>query len=165
MRIGRFQVMAVLQAARAYVLGLPIESAKSFGLNRAIFYAAAKRGFRGARKTGGKIRIKGPIPRSKLEKIRDSFEIYRVGGENVYSVLIDDKRYFVMGSEVQTEKDFEKNVERRFGDKFNEIWNEAVALVKTFNRGVLFSQQYFYKTVYEPRRDKLAKKWSELVNG
>lgn len=44
--IGRFQVMAVLQAARAHLLGLPIESAKSFGLNRAIFYAAAKRGFK-----------------------------------------------------------------------------------------------------------------------
>ena len=45
--MGRFQVMATLQAARAYVLGLPVASAKSFGLNRAIFYAAAKRGFKG----------------------------------------------------------------------------------------------------------------------
>lgn len=47
MAVGRFQVMATLQAARAYVLGMRVASAKSFGLNRAIFYAAAKRGFKG----------------------------------------------------------------------------------------------------------------------
>ena len=46
MAVGRFQVMAVLQAARALVLGLPESQAKSWGLNRAIFYAAAKRGFK-----------------------------------------------------------------------------------------------------------------------
>jgi hypothetical protein len=43
--VGRFQVMALLQAARAKVLGYPLDEAQSFGLNRAIFYAAAKRGF------------------------------------------------------------------------------------------------------------------------
>lgn len=42
-RVSRFQVMAVLQAARASVLGLDLEEAKSWGLNRAMFYAAAKR--------------------------------------------------------------------------------------------------------------------------
>ncbi len=47
MKVGRFQVMSLLQAARAYVLGLPLESAHSWGLNRAIFIAAAKRGFKG----------------------------------------------------------------------------------------------------------------------
>jgi len=41
----RLQVMATLQAARAFLLGLPLESAKSWGLNRAIFYAEAKRVF------------------------------------------------------------------------------------------------------------------------
>ena len=43
--MGRFQVMAVLQAARAYLLGMPLDSAKSLGVSRAIFYAAARRGF------------------------------------------------------------------------------------------------------------------------
>ncbi len=38
-KIGRFQVMALLQAARYYVLTGDINKAKSFGLNRAIFYA------------------------------------------------------------------------------------------------------------------------------
>ena len=44
--VGRFQVMALLQAARAKALGYPLDEAESFGLNRAIFYAAAKRGFK-----------------------------------------------------------------------------------------------------------------------
>jgi hypothetical protein len=35
--VGRFQVMALLQAARAKVLGYPLDEAQSFGLNRAIF--------------------------------------------------------------------------------------------------------------------------------
>jgi hypothetical protein len=48
--VGRFQVMAILQAARAKVLGYSLNEAKSFGLNRAIFYAAAKRGFKTFRK-------------------------------------------------------------------------------------------------------------------
>ena len=38
--------MAVLQAARAHVLGLPPESAKSWALNRANFITADKRGFK-----------------------------------------------------------------------------------------------------------------------
>jgi hypothetical protein len=42
--VGRFQVMALLQAVRAKALGYPLDEAESFGLNRAIFYAAAKRG-------------------------------------------------------------------------------------------------------------------------
>ncbi|HEY6237898.1 MAG TPA: hypothetical protein VIZ68_01770, partial [Thermoplasmata archaeon] len=52
-RVTRFVVMAVLQAARAHSLGLPRESAFSWGLNRAIFYAAAKRGFRGSPPNAG----------------------------------------------------------------------------------------------------------------
>ena len=54
MKVGRFQVMATLQAARAYILGLPLESALSWGLNRSIFYAAAKRGFKGGPGVKGK---------------------------------------------------------------------------------------------------------------
>lgn len=31
MAVGRFQVMALLQAAQAYVLGMPSEATKSWG--------------------------------------------------------------------------------------------------------------------------------------
>jgi hypothetical protein len=44
--VGRFQVMATLQAARAYLLGKSLCTAKSFGLNRALFYAATKKDLR-----------------------------------------------------------------------------------------------------------------------
>ena len=55
-RVTRFVVMAVLQAVRAQSLGLPHDSALSWGLNRAIFYAAAKQGFRKAPpKAGGEL--------------------------------------------------------------------------------------------------------------
>jgi len=42
-RLGRFQVMGLLQAARYYLVTGNLERAKSFGLNRAVFYAWAKR--------------------------------------------------------------------------------------------------------------------------
>jgi hypothetical protein len=42
--VGRFQVMALLQAARAKALGYLLGEAESFGLTRAIFYAAVKKG-------------------------------------------------------------------------------------------------------------------------
>src|SRR4051812_27586047 len=44
--VRRFQIMALLQAARARKLGLKLDEAKSWGLTRAIFYAAARHGFR-----------------------------------------------------------------------------------------------------------------------
>ena len=161
--IGRFQVMAVLQAARAHLLGLPIESAKSFGLNRAIFYAAAKRGFK---KKGPppELRLeKLRIPREKLDQIKRTFQIFQLGDEMSYMVEIEGRKYFVIGGEVQTEDDFRRQVERRFGDKFDLAWQEALNICKQYDKGVLLSQRYFYETIYKPRRDELAKKWSALV--
>jgi len=61
--VGRFQVMATLQAARAYALGYSLDEAKSFGLNRAIFYAAAKKGFKKLRGVPPKI----SLPREVLK--------------------------------------------------------------------------------------------------
>jgi len=57
---------------------------------------------------------------------------------------------------------FGKQIEKRFGNSFHKAWEEVVKLVKGFDKGVLLSQKYFYETVYKPRRDKLAKKWSEI---
>ena len=64
--------MATLQAARAYVLGMDLASAKSWGLNRAIFYAAAKRGFIKAKPQLIKeMTLRGrPIEPKKLEEIK-----------------------------------------------------------------------------------------------
>ncbi|MEO0097164.1 MAG: hypothetical protein ABIK78_03595 [candidate division WOR-3 bacterium] len=162
--VGRFQVMAVLQAARAYLLGLPIESAKSWGLNRAIFYAAAKKGFLKLRpKIAKPPSFKIILPKEKLEKIKKSFKIYHLGDEMAYSVEIDGKIFFTIGDEIQKLEDFEKQIEKRFGKNFQKAWEEALAILKKYDKGILSSQRYFYETVYKPRRDELAKKWSELA--
>jgi hypothetical protein len=65
--------MATLQAARAYVLGYSLEEAKSFGLNRAIFYAAAKRGFKSMKGVRGEIKLPKwklirKFPKEEIEK-------------------------------------------------------------------------------------------------
>jgi len=164
MAVGRFQVMATLQAARAHVLGMSIASAKSFGLNRAIFYAAAKRGFKGK---GG---VKPPkqytlaektLSKKEVEKIHKTFEISNIGDEVAYSVKMSGKKFFVIGSQIQSPKDFQRQIERRFGEKFDKAWKEAVKICKNYDKGVLLSQRYFYETIYKPRRDELAKKWTE----
>jgi len=162
--VGRFQVMATLQAARAYVLGMPVDSAKSFGLNRAIFYAAAKRGFKGK---GG---VKPPTQfKSKektysdreIKKMQKSFSMTSIGDEAAYNIEIDGKKLFVIGSEVQSPDDFAKQIARRFGKNFSKAWKEAVKICKDYDKGVLLSQRYFYETIYKPRRDELAKEWTE----
>jgi|UniRef100_A0A7C3YPF7 hypothetical protein len=162
MAVGRFQVMAILQAARAFCLGMKMEEAKSWGLNRAIFYAAAKKGF---------IRPKpGPPkpPRLKvpkevnLEAVKKSYHIHNLGDEMAYAVEIKGKKLFTIGDTIQTPEDFDRQVASRFGRHFGKAWQEAVKICQNYDKGVLLSQRYFYETVYKPRRDELAKKWSEL---
>ncbi|MDZ7374192.1 MAG: hypothetical protein ONB23_09505 [candidate division KSB1 bacterium] len=170
MAVGRFQVMATLQAARAYVLGHPLESAKSFGLNRAIFYAAAKRGFKAKpplKPTLPKEFLieKKPVPAERLEKFRETFQVFHLGDEMAYAVEVDGQRFFVIGNEVQTPEEFDKQIVQRFAGHFDEAWEEAIRLCQSVDRGVLLSQRYFYESVYKPRRDELARKWSELAAG
>ncbi len=165
MAIGRFQVMATLQAARAYVLGKDIKEAKSFGLNRAIFYAAAKKGFKGVKEISPQeiVLKRKKVSEEKLKKIRESFKIETIGDEMAYAVEIDGRIYYTIGGEIQTEEDFEKEIERRFKGKFDEAWKEAVEIVSSYDKGVLLSQRYFFEAVYKPRRDELAKKWSDML--
>jgi hypothetical protein len=165
--VGRFQVMATLQAARAYVLGMPIATAKSFGIQRAIFYAAAKRGFsgRGRRGKPDDLVFKNKkVSLKEIDKIQKSFAVTTVGDEPVYSVEINGKKYFVIGNEIKTNADFKKQVERRFGSAFKDAWKEAVTICKHYDRGVLLSQRYFYSTVYKTRRDELAEKWTKRAD-
>ena len=165
--VGRFQVMATLQAARACALGYSIEEAKSFGLNRAIFYAAAKRGFKHLRRptklTLPKWKLIRKFPKEDIEKIEKSFSIEKIGDEMAYCVKIKDKKFFVIGDEIQTPEEFKKQIESRFQGKFEEAWKEALEIVKSYDKGVLLSQRYFFEVIYKPRRDELAKKWSEMV--
>lgn len=164
MAVGRFQVMATLQAARAYVLGLGLDSAKSWGLNRAIFYAAAKRGFIGGK--GGQAkppRFKTDGPSTEIEKIKKSFGVHHLGDEMAYKVELKGLTLFTIGDEIQTPERFDQQVGRRFLDSFDQAFKEAVEIIKKFDKGVLMSQRSFYETVYKPRRDELAAKWTIMV--
>lgn len=157
MAVGRFQVMATLQAARAFVLGLPLDSSLSWGLNRAIFYAAAKRGFK---ETAIPERPRAVLLEKPVLEEKDRFFL---GNEMAYKQAEEGITYFVIGGKPQTVEDFKKEIESRFGGKFERAWKEAVELVRSFDRETLLSQHDFYEKVYRPRRDELAKEWTQLV--
>jgi hypothetical protein len=143
--------MAVLQAARATVLGLPPESAYSWGLNRAIFIAAAKRGFKGGSGGGAEGRV---------GRTSKGAGVYLLGDDMAFKTERNGVLLFTIGGKVQTKEDFERQVKSRFGDAFPGAWREALAYVKGFNRKTLLSAEDFFKDVYRPRRDELAEKWS-----
>jgi hypothetical protein len=157
MAVGRFQVMATLQAARASELGLPKETALSWGLNRAIFYAAAKRGFKGTPSAAG------GHAGGRAETAKETTQPYPFGDEVVSSEERDGKTYFVIGGKPQTEEDFAKQIEARFGGSFPRAWEEAVDYVRHFDRSILLSGDEFFSAVYRPKRDEFAAKWMEMA--
>ena len=149
--------MAVLQAARAHVLGLPVELSLSWGLNRAIFYAAAKRGF--------KARPEAAYKRHSSVKerpIEERPEVFYLGDEMAYKKELDGKTYFTIGGEVQDTEGFEKQIQKRFGARFAVAWEQALAFMKQHTTDELLSQKVFYERVYKPNRDEFVKKWREL---
>jgi hypothetical protein len=154
-RVTRFVVMAVLQAARAESLGLPHGSALSWGLNRAIFYAAAKRGFKEGPPKAGEEQGKPAKEPSR--------ELYRLGDDEAYRDPNAKQITFVIGDQDQTAGDFERQVAARFGTKenFRAAWNEAVRIVGSHARATLESRRAFYEEVYKPRRDELSDLWTQ----
>src|SRR6266516_4110898 len=131
--VGRFQVMALLQAARATALGYPLDEAESFGLNRAIFYAAAKRGFKGGTgsKHAGEQHVLREAPgRSTTKTIQQD----ALGDHRAIKKKKDNKKNYEMGDET----------------------------VEQTDRETLESRRKFYEEVYQPRRDELAKAWTAL---
>jgi hypothetical protein len=141
--------MATLQAARAKVLGLPMASAQSWGLNRAIYYAAAKRGFKGG---------KGP---AKPKQYTASFREFYLGDDKAYQVTARGTMLFTIGGEIQRPEEFRRQIEQRFGGTFPQAWAEALRVVQAHPKAVLESQQQYYLQVYRSRRDVLAAKWTE----
>jgi len=153
-RVTRFVVMAVLQATRAELLGLPHNAALSWGLNRAIFYAAAKRGFKeGPPREGEDARKPTAAP---------SPELYRLGEDEAYRDPNAKQLTFVIGGQSQTSEDFKRQVESRFGasGNFRSAWDEAIRIVGSHDRATLESRQRFYEEVYKPRRDDLSDSWT-----
>jgi hypothetical protein len=159
LKINRFTVMAMLQAARAQSLGLPRDSAYSWGLNRAIFYAAAKRGFRGASGTPSST---SETPRERPES-DDSRELYRLGDDEAYRDRDATEIVFRIGDKDQTAADFDRQIATRFGSRenFRSAWDEAMKIVGAYERPALESRSRFYAEVYKPRRDDLVEAWAE----
>jgi len=150
--VGRFQVMGLLQAARAYALGLPLESAYSWGLNRATFIAAAKRGFKG----GSSARAGG----SREGRTSKRGDTYYLGDDAAFMTEQNGVMLFTFGGKVQTKEEFDKRVAARFGGTFPTAWKEALAYVRGFDRETLLSADEFYGSVYKPVRDEWADRWS-----
>ncbi len=155
LRINRFTVMAMLQAARARRLGLPEDSAYSWGLNRAIWYAAAKRGFSGGGGGSG-----GPGGGGVKAKPRN---VFYLGQDFAYRDPGNPKIVFTLGGKAQTEAEFRAKIASRFGGErnFRRAWEEATRIVSEADEELLKSGETFYSQVYKPRRDDLVKKWTE----
>ena len=156
MKVGRFQVMAILQAARAKTLGFSVVEAKSWGLNRAIFYAAAKRGFRKARMPK---RTPEQMEKKPIVKSRNA---YFLGSDMAYISKKGNRTYFTIGGELQTEAEFKRQIETRFGPVFPKAWKESLKIMEQYPKEVLLSQNRFFQDVYKPRRDELASKWTKV---
>ena len=143
--IGRFQVMGLLQAARYYLLTGDLEKAKSFGLNRAIFYAWAKYYGRNYRvKYGG----------TSEEK---RWRLVKVFGEEV---PISPRGWFMMGDVEQLPEDYDKNITMKINSiiPYEKAWKAALEYLKQFPESILKDPQKFYKYVYEPVRDSFIEK-------
>ena len=155
-RINRFTVMAMLQAARAHRLGLPEPAARSWGLNRAIFYAAAKKGFRAP--TG--------LPISEEKRTAEDRGVYYLGDEMAYRTKDPSELRFTIGGEPQTPEEFQRQIASRFGSEehFREAWQSALEWVARFPEETLRSGRQFYSTVYKPRRDELVVDWGARYN-
>ena len=160
---GRFPVMALLQAARYYLLYGDLERAKSFGLNRAIFYAWAKY-YGPARRSRIQVAVsageEGGRPRRPAARrgAVEEGEWRVVAGERVQ---VGPHGWFMMGGQEQTPEDFDRQVARRFeeaGIPFEEAWKAALEYVKRFPKSVLMDPQKFYKEVYEPVRDRFVER-------
>lgn len=154
--ITRFQVMAVLQAARARSFGLDSDEAKSWGLNRAIFYAAAKNRWAEAKAIGARRPV---IPEFDLARRQHELE-YQLGGEKAF--VCRGPRIglrFRFGSRTQFPRDFDHQVKNRF-ENWAEAWAEAVEIIKHADPQDLQTQSRFFNKIYKPRRDLLAAKWS-----
>jgi hypothetical protein len=154
--IDRFNVMALLQAARYYILTGDVEKAKSFGLNRAIFYAYLK--YYGRFKAYQQKNERTEFIGGHSENLQAKLSGTRLPVED--GVEVSSRGFFVIGGKEQTPEDFERNVTRKIESllPFDIVWEAALKYVARFPKNVLVDPQKFYKHVYEPVRDGFIKK-------
>ena len=147
-KLGRFQVMALLQAARYYLVKGDLEKAKSFGLNRAIFYAWAKYHGRYRRKAVGVRR-----PAEEKEKPMEGEAVEMLGNE---AAFLSSRGWFTIGGQEQTPRDYDRQIAFRISSivPYEKAWEAAVKYLSRFPREVLLDQRKFYEKAYKPVRDR-----------
>lgn len=69
---------------------------------------------------------------------------------------------FTIGGKTQGKEDFERQIEARFEGRFKDAWEESVDYVGHFDRETLLSGSEFFSSVYRPKRDEFAAKWTEV---
>ncbi len=145
--IGRFQVMGLLQAARYYLLKGDLEKAKSFGLNRAIFYAWAKY-------YGRNYKPKRPSTRMREDK---PWRLEKTLGEEV---PVSPRGWYMIGDKEQLPEDYDREIAAKINAiiPYEEAWRKTLEYLKQFPEHVLRDPQKFYKLVYEPVRDNFIEK-------
>ena len=155
-KIGRFQVMGLLQAARYYVIYGDIDKAKSFGLNRAIFYAWAKY----YKPVYGRSRRHLYRMHKDMEKAGNYIDI---GGEKAY---LSSEGWFIIGDKPQKPEDFDREVAQKIEEvvSFNIAWEAALDYIKRFPLETIKSQRGFYEKIYKPVRDEFIKIIQEYIS-
>lgn len=145
-RLGRFQVMGLLQAVRYYLVTGDVERAKSFGLNRAIFYAWAKRR---RRTRPSRTRMRVETPEARVEERRTE----QLGNEKAF---VSRRGWFTMGDDEQTPADYDRQIARRIEAAtipYEAAWATAIEYLKGFPKETLLDQQGFYRDAYRTIRD------------
>ncbi|MGC9210536.1 MAG: hypothetical protein ACP5FU_00040 [Nitrososphaeria archaeon] len=149
--LGRFQVMGLMQAARYYLIKGDIKKAKSFGLNRAIFYAWAKR--YGPVKKGG--------VQKRLGEETTKEEVYgfeKVGNEE--APIDKGSGLFMIGNKVQTPEDYDREIAMRINAfvPYDKAWERTLKYMSRFPKEYLEDQRLFFERVYRPVRDSFLEK-------
>ncbi|MCD6300725.1 MAG: hypothetical protein J7L82_01485 [Staphylothermus sp.] len=149
--------MALLQAARHYYFNKDIDKAKSFGLNRAIFYAWTK--YYGPHKW--------PIRLMRVEQAlrKQSRDIRSIKcPEGFVEVLeecvaVSPRGFYMIGEQEQLPIDYDRQVTNKIKRLIDpeKAWKAAIEYVSSFPEYILRDPQKFYKYVYEPVRDTFFK--------
>lgn len=148
-KLGRFQVMALLQAVRYFVLTGEEDKAKSFGLNRAIFYAWAKR--RGVARPPRRRRV--PPEEEVTRERQEGRALVYIGNEGAYA---SEDGWFIIGNTSQLPQDYDRQILSKIEPvvPYEQAWSSALEYVKGFPRSNVLNQNKFFSEVYKPVRDK-----------
>lgn len=131
--INRFPIAAIVYYGIAKKAGYDEETARALGYASALFFAIVKGGnFKPKKKpqTGtNKGTQKDDKKVKKTDKPQPDLKLYDM---KFYSQLVDGKKLPVIGGKVITSKDFNKEIERKFGELADKILVHAKKYVEKF---------------------------------